>query len=291
MKATISLIITSLLLSFHIPQLNFSAHAADKVLHIQIAIEKLQLERFNKIANIDSCDKFDNYKHKDISRAVVELLLICKAMKASEIDYKFEFVIVPNYARGLKHVETGYAHIFYQTIWNIEINKELVNSTIPIIKDGWFEKGIFVSDSSRIKSINSKEELMKHTALMVPTWNVDWNTLKELMPKGHLQPARNYLTIFKMLDLKRADFTIMELHPTKQMSEEGIKLVMLEGVKIKLNGSRSFVVSKSAPNSEKIYKTFQKGFAKLHERGEIENALRKSGFLNDSYKNWKTLNK
>lgn len=98
--------------------------------------------------------------------------------------------------------------------------------------------------------------------------------------------------IVRMVDAKRGDFLLAPFQSTKDLSfvTEGVKLVPIQNLKVGLNGSRHFGISKNYKNSKEIFEALNKGIKILRKEGIIKKAYEQSGFFNENVKHWKKLN-
>jgi len=98
--------------------------------------------------------------------------------------------------------------------------------------------------------------------------------------------------IVRMVSIKRGDFLLASFQNTEDLSffSEGIKLVPIQGLKVGLQGSRHFAISKNYPKSKELFKALNKGMKILRKEGIIKKAYEQSGFFNEKVKNWKKLN-
>ena len=88
------------------------------------------------------------------------------------------------------------------------------------------------------------------------------------------------------------DVLLAPFQPTPDLSMQvnGRKLVPILNVKVGLQGSRHFFVSKASPIGAEVSKSLNDGLGKLRAQGAIEKAYRDSGFFNNATKNWNRLN-
>jgi ABC-type amino acid transport substrate-binding protein len=187
--------------------------------------------------------------------------------------------------------EVGDVTMTAETIWLTEINSSAFFISDPVVARGEFEEGFFVKpDDVAIKKVKTLDELRKYRAVSNENWIHDWMALKDMKIDAVSSPTQEQ--IFKMIYARHADFTMQNFTTAKDLGIEvgGIYLVPIPGIKIAFMESRHFVISKKAPDAEKLYKALQSGLKKMRSNGTIKRALVESGFLNLRVKNWKKLN-
>lgn len=64
----------------------------------------------------------------------------------------------------------------------------------------------------------------------------------------------------------------------------------VQGLKVKLAGSRGWAVSLTHPAGVEAYAAIEKGLAVLRDEGVIVRAYRGSGVINERVADWKVLN-
>ena len=159
--------------------------------------------------------------------------------------------------------------------------------SVAVIDAGQFEKGIFttpeMAESMRIQSL---DDLRQYRALMVGAWQVDKQTLLDMGLKDVIL-ATKPTSLVPMLTAKRADFTILEFDSLKNVAwSKGV--VMLEGVKVGLNATRSFPMSPTRP---KLVQAINAYLTKIKTETPhlLKRAFESSGFIKTEYADWKLL--
>ncbi|AZQ85637.1 hypothetical protein EKO29_17550 [Colwellia sp. Arc7-635] len=233
------------------------------------------------------CEKISDFNSPYANRGTVELIIICQALDVAGYKTKLKLKQYPNYERALIQAKSGDVHISAETLWEDDIDEEFFYKTSAIIKNGEFEKGIYtLAENTHVLKVGSLEELQALRAVMLRVWKVDWKTLQAMKIKTFSAP--NKINMFKMIKAKRIDFTILEFSHAEDMSNQlaGIRLVPVPNIKVGLQGTRYFVVSKKSLNAEALYNALNRGITKLRETGMITRALTESGFINQRVKFW-----
>jgi hypothetical protein len=267
------------------------AATAEAKVHVKIAANSLIVESFNKWTAETPWDQIKSFNNANANRPTVDLVLELQALKAGGLDFDFELVPTPNYERAKLEVVQGSAQLAAETIWDNEIaeNAATLLKTDPVIRNGEFEKGIYVLPTNeKILKITSLEELRGFVGVVVSNWGLDVKALEGIKPKG-IEKAPKAENVFLMIQKQRADFTLQEFSSTPDMSVEnsGVKLVPVPNCKVALAGSRSWVVSKAAP--KEIFDALQKGVAALRNEGRFTQAFKDCGFFHPKTLDWKRL--
>lgn len=282
--------ITSLSITLLISFFSFSFSVKALTGETIISANDLIYESFNQWVKITPCEKISNFNSPYANRGTIELVIICQALDVAGYKTTLKLQKYPNYKRALIQAKYGVVNMPAETLWESDIDEDYFYKTSPIIKNGEFEKGIYtLPTNKKVLDVFFMNDLMALTAVIPQIWTVDWQTLQSMNIK--VSSASNKLNLFKVLQKKHADFTLLEFSSVDDMSSEfgGIKLIPVPYIKVALNGSRSFVVSKNAPNAEALYKALNQGINQLRKKGVITKALEESGFINERVKYWKKL--
>ncbi|QLG88284.1 hypothetical protein HQ393_08505 [Chitinibacter bivalviorum] len=231
-------------------------------------------------------------------RDVVELVLVQQALKAGGNELPIKIVKVDNtsdsYNRYIKEITSGSATMGGNSAWLIDL-KPLADKVLisePVIRNGEFEAGLYTtSDNAEARLSRTLPEIQKLTAVVAESWKPDVATLESLK-FSILLKTHSWDSMVGMLFKKRADVLLAPFQPTPDMSMDvgGKKLVPIQNVKVGLQGSRHFFVSKVDPMGAQVSKQLNAGLEKLREKGLIDKAYRDAGFFNSATKSWNRLN-
>ena len=97
--------------------------------------------------------------------------------------------------------------------------------------------------------------------------------------------------MFNQVLIRGVDFTIQEFTNANDLAynlEKG-KLVPVPGIKIALDGSRHFMISKKHKNGEEVFEALEKGLKILRDAGIIDKYLTEAGFYRKEVASWKTI--
>ncbi|HEX9048324.1 MAG TPA: hypothetical protein VF988_14960, partial [Verrucomicrobiae bacterium] len=272
--------------------LGLSDAAAQSKMHLKISGVPLVLQSYQAWTATTPWDKIEKFDAPNANRQTVELILQMQALKAGGVDPEIELISAPNLERALVEVEVGRVDLTAETMWDREINETVLFKTDAVLRDGDFQKGLYVMPGNdRALKATSLEDVHNLVGLTVATWAHDLDTLHDLGAKS-IEKAPTSENMFLMLQKKRADFTLLEFSAKADLSTElaGVTLVPVPNCKVILRGSRSWVVSKASPHAQQIYDALVKGEKILRDQGRIERAFQESGFINGKVSTWKRLN-
>lgn len=257
---------------------------------VKVSANQVIYDLFNEWTDKKNCSELDDVNKVNIHRGAVELLLMCKALKEGGITPDIQIKKMPNYSRALLEAKKGKVIMPAETAWKTEIDESDFYISDPLFEQGSIELGVYALPTNiEIMKINSLEGLQKYKGVSSDSWVVDWATLKAMGVEAYSVPKLNLM--FKFINAGRADFVLNEFSSEKDFSMEieGVRLVPVPNIKVGLNGSRHFVVSKKAPGAKKIFEALQKGLKILRSEGTITKYFEESGIVNLRVKNWKRI--
>jgi len=227
-------------------------------------------------------------------RDVIELILMQQALKLGGFTKPLGFVDEENYFRSIRNVLDGKTLTISGTIWYEDLAAQIhkLHISPPIVRDGEFIVGIYTSPKNhQAQASKTLVQLNKLKVVSSRQWKPDLTTL-EALGFDNIMYTPNWVNMARMINAGRVDITLspFEMNPDKEIIVEGIRLIPIEGVKIAIQGSRHWPVSKSHPLGDEFYKALAKGVAQLRSDGTIERAYKECGFFHPDLTGWKLLN-
>lgn len=227
------------------------------------------------------------------SDGILGVAIAFRAMALGGLNPEFRFVTPPNSARERELVKTGEVMMAGSLQWDYWFEKlgDSVYQSSVVVKNGQTEKGLYSTvEKAKTYKLKVAKDLAGVSVATSKNWVIDWGTVERLGFKTTID-AQNRTSMFRMVQGDRADVTLQAFSSSPDMSIEdsGVKLVPIEGIKVALTGNRSFMVSRSNANGERVFSALQKGLAVMRSSKEIDRALRESGFLNLNVKDWTLL--
>jgi len=234
-----------------------------------------------------------NFTGEGSRRDVVEVILMQQAFSLSGINSPIRFIQHDSYQRILTELHLGRAHMTATSIWltDLEDIQDQVYSTHPIINNGEFEAG-FYSRPNNLRALSAKNltDIRSLSIVSSKGWKVDWKTLTRL-EMNKLEHNVAWLSMVRMVNAGRVDILLAPFQPTEDLSltVEGIRLIPIPKLKLGLEGSRHFVISKNYPHAKQLTSDFNRGLNQLIAQGIVKKAYHESGFINAKVKHWKKL--
>ncbi|MFY8352320.1 hypothetical protein AAEU29_17395 [Pseudoalteromonas sp. SSM20] len=233
-----------------------------------------------------------DYSGKNAQRDVVEFILIQQALILGGADIEFNFLYGNYDARNLKLLNEGLLLLSFDSLWLSATEKYQDNLYIsePLIKKGDYFAGIFTSESNIEKYSKAPVTIRDMSIVSSKDWHVDWLTLQSLKPKKLIHES-DWIVMAKMVSRGWVDGMLAPFKKQDSFSYIGpdYKIFAIPNVKVALEDSRHFVVSKKHPLGKQTFEALQKGLVILKERGLIEKAYRQAGFINEDVKEWRTI--
>ncbi len=244
---------------------------------------------FQKWTKNQSCSDISISGKKGVNRNTVELILLCKALKIGGLNERIKVVETPNYTRSLFLAKAGSITMPSETVWITDIDKSSFYVSDPVVRKGEYEVGVYTrKDRLDMHKIRSLDELKKFSAVSSILWIHDWAALTKIGVEKH--SVYNLLSMYKMVDKGRADFTLQDFQLNNIITLDGVSLFQISNIKFVFAESRHFVVSKAQPHSKIVFLALQQGLKKLRKQGSITKAYVESGFFNVKRDTWKNLN-
>jgi hypothetical protein len=235
--------------------------------------------------------EIDSLQSQYSNRNIACIVIIMQALHKGGYPAELLLIEAPNYARELSMVKSGQSVIMHQDTWSTAFDNNSVYKSAEIIPRGKFVKGIYVKESDKkMYSVRNLEELKQFTAVSNSRWEVDWATLEKIGLKK-LYTAAKKEHMLKMVLLRDIDFTLQEFTSSNDLSyetEKG-KLIPVPGIKVALEGSRHFMVSKNHPKGKEVFQALEKGIQVLRSQGTIYRYLTEAGFYREQVAEWKTI--
>jgi hypothetical protein len=261
---------------------------------IPITVETDTYHFAQKIIADQKILSIEDFSGPNSHRDVVEFILVQQALAlgGSKIDFTFT---LGNYdARNIRLLQSGLLLISFDSLWLSQIIKFSENIYIsdPVIRKGEYWAGLYTSaDNSRALTTKKLADISKLSIVSNKNWYVDWKTVTQLAPKA-LTHEEEWISMAKLVSLQWVDVMLAPFNLIQPFTYQGdgYNIMAIDGIKVALNDSRHFVVSKKHPKGKETFIALQKGLKILRERGSIIKAFEQSGFFNDQVQEWTVIN-
>lgn len=227
-------------------------------------------------------------------RDVVEVVLLTQALRLGGLNASLHFQRVDSYSRILRELETGRADMAANSVWlaDVKPRSESMFVSEPVLAPGSLEAVLYTSArNQQARSARTLADLRALRFISNQSWTADWATLNQLkLPK--LQSTATWSSMVNMVIRDRADVLLAPLQPTPDgvLKIGSDTLVVIPHMKVKLLGSRHFVVSRHRAGSEKVFEALQKGLRTLRQTGQIDRAYQAAGLFQPQLQSWLNLN-
>lgn len=261
--------------------------------HIKVLIPRDVLADYNRFLNGRNVLEINTFIGEGSRRDVVEVILMQQALSLGGINTPIEFIQHDAYQRILIELHQGRAHITATSNWLTDLKaiQDQILITHPIINNGEFEAGFYtLPNNQHAQSAKNIVDIRLLSIVSSKGWKVDWNTLSKLK-MNKLKNNISWLSMVRMVNAGRVDMLLAPFQATEDLSltVENIRLIPIPNVKIGLQGSRHFGISKHYSHAKQLASGFNRGLSRLITQGVIKKAYSQSGFINARVANWKKL--
>lgn len=261
---------------------------------VNISIETDIYDYAQEILAGKSPIEITNFEAEHSQRDVVEFILVQKALALGGANLTFSFITGNYDSRNPKLLKNGLLLINFDTMWlsHAQQFSEDVYISDPIIHKGEYLAGVYTSLEHKNKlNIKNLSDFQNITAISNKNWPVDWQTLSQLNLYS-LTHEEEWLSMAKLVTMGWVDIMLAPFTKSNDFSYQGdnYHIVAIEGIKIALNDSRHFIVSKKHPQGEETFNALQKGLKILRKQGLIRKAYQQSGFFNEKTEDWLIIN-
>jgi hypothetical protein len=240
-------------------------------------------EGYHQIMHFSKCPPLDSPLLKDIQRNTLELMIVCHALRNSNLGNAFILIPSPNVKRTLLKLEQDGIDID----GNSKFRRALINRNLLVSDDllrvGEFELGLFSTrDRKEVLNLKTMAALRKHIGVTVEHWKMDRAVMEQLNLKK-VRFVGKGPHLYRAIHSKRADFTFSVLKEKKVRNGEG-ELIRIEGFKASLPNARVLAIS---PNRKDIHVAIQRFISKNREPIDyIKNAYIHAGVIPAEYQHW-----
>jgi hypothetical protein len=241
-------------------------------------------------------DTFDDFAREGNYRDLTDYLLLRRALVVG--GNTLPIVIEPwldvSYDRVILRLRAGHAAVFSNGIWreDIPLGDAQLKISPPLFEYGEMEAGIYMSPhNQKLHTTKTRADVQKLSAVSSKQWRPDWIALQQLGLE-RLYDNVYWESMLKMVRSERVDFMLIGFSNSKDLSYNavGISLKPVPNMKVKLAGSRGWVISQTNPQGPSVYAAVEKGLGILRTTGVIKRAYRDAGVINAAVENWLVLN-
>jgi hypothetical protein len=241
-------------------------------------------------------DTFDDFAREGNYRDLTDYLLLRRALVVggNSLPVAIEPWLDVSYDRVILRLRAGHAAVFSNGIWreDIPLGDAQLKVSPPLFEYGEMEAGIYMSPhNQKLHSTRTRADVQKLSAVSSKQWRPDWIALQQL-GLDRLYDNVYWESMLKMVRSERVDFMLIGFSNSEDLSYNavGITLKPVPNMKVKLAGSRGWVISQTNPQGALAYQAIEKGLGILRSTGVIKRAYRDAGVINTAVENWLVLN-
>lgn len=268
---------------------SWAALAAEPSKALQIAYGADNIPDYKAFLGNNNPEDITIYSGNKARRDVIDGVLFVQALRLGGIKDEIEFVSFGTYKRMLHAIAKGQVVAGAQTNWGRDtLNKSQYYDTQPLVREGEFVVGIYTAiDNKKALASQSLADLQQLSAVSSKQWRNDWQRLEQLNLKA-LYNVPIWEHMVKMVASKRADFTLAPFQPNPdfKLLFDNVVLVPIPNIKLALEGTRHWTVSRQHPDGVRIFNALEKGLQQLHTDGRVKQAYTESGFFTEAVTKW-----
>lgn len=225
-------------------------------------------------------------------RDVIEVLLMQQALALQDGELRLGLTPMPTSQRLQAELRSGHAACSATSYWREDFPQaDGLLFSDALLGEGEFEVGFYTTpEHERALSARSLRDLQGLRVLSNRSWRVDWLTLEQL-GFTELQHVASWNLMPRMVQQGRADLLLAPFQPTSDLSMtvEGVRLVPVPGLKLRMRGTRHFLVSRTHPLGPRLREQLNAGLARLRQQGVVRRAYEQCGFFNARVAGWTRL--
>ncbi len=250
------------------------------------------LIEFQKLVDPEIIGEIEDFTFLQGKPEVAELVLLIKALQVGGFS---ESIFIKSLASGqdiLTVLASGEVALAGMSFWRSEVqsNREAFWLSDALIRQGEYSLGVYTCGKppGAQELING---LPRYTGVFVGNEAVSLKTLQSVGVK-RLQIMEGHDAVVDVLCHGGADFTFAPFPATENLviNTGASRLQPVQGLKVGVEGSRHFLVSKAHARGRSLYFMLQRGLRKMRVKGTITQLYQQSGVINAHVEHWQLLN-
>lgn len=273
------------------------------VIEVKAEVRTSDIATVNVLVDADVLKKYIDFvgdgdvlaiKKYNAQREVAELILLQQMLSIGGYNGAITLSAGKSYLDILQKVADGKGISYSSPAWfdDVYLQTEKYYVSEPMIRKGEFIVGLYVLPSNKkALSVNSLAELRRLRALSNSNWQVDWRTL-QAMNFEVLYDSSLWSHSVKMLLAGRADFILVPFQASNDLSMvfHDMRLVPIPNMRLALDSSRHWAISRKHPQGEAVYGALTVGLAVMQGDGRVQQAYRDCGFFDPRVESWSVVN-
>lgn len=260
---------------------------------VEVLVEDSVYDDYFRFLNNRSVLEIHDFSSAGARRDVVDMVLVQQAIRLGGLNLNFQLKRGDFSVRSPKLFVRGDALVSFDSVWRSAARKyeQHVYISSPVIERGHYVAGLWTSpQNGKALAVQHSQDLQQLTAVSSKSYETDWRTLESLKLKN----IRDEYAWISMATLVSKGWVDVMLAPFPRerpfvIKQDHVTLVAVEGVKVLLDDSRHFVVSKHHPLGAATFAALQRGMTQLREQGVLNRAYTECGFYNSAVETWTLL--
>lgn len=254
------------------------------------------IEEYNAFLKSRNPIGLTSYKmQEDVTRRVIlEMLLLQQALHRGGLQQKIRFQASSSddYNITLDAISSGKVLMHSDSYWKKDLSKREQSLYISdaSIEHGQYVVGLYTSPNNQRVLKTQLNDISTLSAVSRRAWSADWKALERLNLK-ELREARHWRLMASMVMEQDIDFLLVPFQgtPNQVMGRGKFRLIPIPNIKLALNDSRHFAISKKHTDGEKIHNALNIGIRAIKKDGTWLRAYRESGVLDPRVDHWQLI--
>lgn len=257
---------------------------------VEVQIERSVLEDYRRfIAGRDPLSIRD-FSGLGSRREVAEMLLAQQAIALGGLKLQFRFTASDESVRSPRLLQSGALLMTFDTVWGNAMQRfgDDIWLSQAVLKRGDYVAAVLTSPrNQKVLAVRQWQDFAGLTAVSSMAFETDWRTLQQL-PLREIRDEYAWSSMAVLVSKGWVDFMLAPFKAQRPFGYRAhqIELVAVEGIKVLLDDSRHFAVSRHHPLGAEVFGALERGLSQLSQNGTIERAYREVGFFNPELSGW-----
>lgn len=263
---------------------------------ISLPIPAHRLDSYHQFLDGRSPIDVDDFSQAgvEIDRFVVDIILLQQAMELGGFHSPLMLTTMSDRSEQyIVHLRSGKMVVGSDVMPSSFVSPypDDILMTDAVIPLGEYFAGLYTSPEN-IKALSIKSsDLPLLTAITDKGLSIDWQALESLNLK-ELHDSKSWKYITKSVEKQRFDFTLISFKRGDMTYKfDGVELVPIPGMKVYLNDTFHYAISKKYTRSAELLKSINVGLKKLRDRGSVKRYYTEAGFHNSMTDQWLVVNR
>lgn len=250
---------------------------------LQVPIEASVLADYQRFVAGRQVQDITRYDGPGARRDVIEMVLLQQALHLGGARLQFQFIPTDASARSPLLLRRGDVLLTFDSVWQQaaqQYGADIFLSSAVINKGEYFAAIATSPQNQKVLHIRQQADFATLSAVSSRVFLLDWQTLSALKLAG-LREEDDWHTMARLVSRQWVDFMLVPQSTARQIQLPalGVDLVLVPGIKVLLNDSRHFAVSRQHPLALPTFAALERGLALLRQQNRIQQAYQQCGFF------------